>query len=219
MVKLSAPLALLAIAVASAVAQNDNNNGGNGNNQPAPSGGQGQGQGQNPSPSPSPTQNSGGGSGARPTSESQPGGGEEGGASSPVCSALFGDPKVHNLGECKEKSTTVPPYNLSSLVNYMVGGFSHNRRDPAKVVDVASDLADSVVKYYPTVTQSWDVIRYSMYNGLLRSIYEHHDKDFEPTERLNRPPGAEPGDSALKNVIMPGTIGVAAAVIGGAIFL
>ena len=85
------------------------------------------------------------------------------------------------------------------------------------VVDVADELAESVVKYYPTVTQSSDVIKYSMYRGLLRSI-RANDKDFDPSDEMKRPPGAEP-DNGAAALVVPGGVAVAAAVLGGAIFL
>ena len=234
MVKLSVPLTLLAVAVASVFAQDDNNN--QQQSQPqsaAPSSSQPQSQPQSSTPSSSQPQSqsspsaagSASSSESRPTSasKSEDSKGGAGGVpvvTSPVCSALFGSPKDQPLGECKEKSTRVPPYNLSSLVDYFVGGYENQRGNPVKVVDVADDLADSVVKYYPTVTQSRDVIKYSMYNGLIRTIHEiQGDKKFKPTEEMKRPPGAEPGNSAVKNMLVPGAVGVAAAVMGGAIFL
>lgn len=222
MVKLSVPLTLLAVAVASVFAQDDNNS------QPQS---QSQSQSAAPSSSQPQSQSSPSAAGSASSSESRPTSASKsedskGGAggvpvvTSPVCSALFGSPKDQPLGECKEKSTRVPPYNLSSLVDYFVGGYQNQRGNPVKVVDVADDLADSVVKYYPTVTQSRDVIKYSMYNGLIRTIHEiQGDKKFKPTEEMKRPPGAEPGNSAVKNMLVPGAVGVAAAVMGGAIFL
>lgn len=222
MVKLSVPLTLLAVAVASVFAQDDNNS------QPQS---QSQSQSAAPSSSQPQSQSSPSAAGSASSSESRPTSASKsedskGGAggvpvvTSPVCSALFGSPKDQPLGECKEKSTRVPPYNLSSLVDYFVGGYQNQRGNPVKVVDVADDLADSVVKYYPTVTQSRDVIKYSMYNGLIRTIHEiQGDKKFKPSEEMKRPPGAEPGNSAVKNMLVPGAVGVAAAVMGGAIFL
>lgn len=222
MVKLSVPLTLLAVAVASVFAQDDNN---------SQSQSQSQSQSAAPSSSQPQSQSSPSAAGSASSSESRPTSASKsedskGGAggvpvvTSPVCSALFGSPKDQPLGECKEKSTRVPPYNLSSLVDYFVGGYENQRGNPVKVIDVADDLADSVVKYYPTVTQSRDVIKYSMYNGLIRTIHDiQGDKKFKPTEEMKRPPGAEPGNSAVKNMIVPGAVGVAAAVMGGAIFL
>lgn len=222
MVKLSVPLTLFAVAVASVFAQDDNN---------SQSQSQSQSQSAAPSSSQPQSQSSPSAAGSASSSESRPTSASKsedskGGAggvpvvTSPVCSALFGSPKDQPLGECKEKSTRVPPYNLSSLVDYFVGGYQNQRGNPVKVVDVADDLADSVVKYYPTVTQSRDVIKYSMYNGLIRTIHEiQGDKKFKPTEEMKRPPGAEPGNSAVKNMLVPGAVGVAAAVMGGAIFL
>ena len=236
MVKLSVPLALLAVAVASVFAQDDNNSQSQSQSQSqsaAPSSSQPQSQSQSAAPSSSQPQSqsspsaagSASSSESRPTSasKSEDSKGGAGGVpvvTSPVCSALFGSPKDQPLGDCKEKSTRVPPYNLSSLVDYFVGGYQNQRGNPVKVVDVADDLADSVVKYYPTVTQSRDVIKYSMYNGLIRTIHEiQGDKKFKPSEEMKRPPGAEPGNSAVKNMLVPGAVGVAAAVMGGAIFL
>ena len=206
MVKLSVPLSLLAVAVASVVAQQD---GQQQSSQPQQQGSQGGGGQQSQSPKPTSAANQGSGSGSE--------GDNKNSRTSPVCSALFGDPNVHQVGSCSHSSTVVPPYNLGSLVSYMIGGYTRSRKDAGMVVDVADELAESVVKYYPTVTQSSDVIKYSMYRGLLRSI-RANDKDFDPSDEMKRPPGAEP-DNGAAALVVPGAVGVAAAVLGGAIFL
>ena len=206
MVKLSVPLSLLAVAVASVVAQQD---GQQQSSQPQQQGSQGGGGQQSQSPKPTSAANQGSGSGSE--------GDDKNSRTSPVCSALFGDPNVHQVGSCSHSSTVVPPYNLGSLVSYMIGGYTRSRKDAGMVVDVADELAESVVKYYPTVTQSSDVIKYSMYRGLLRSI-RANDKDFDPSDEMKRPPGAEP-DNGAAALVVPGAVGVAAAVLGGAIFL
>ena len=221
MVKLSVSLSLLAIAVASVVAQQDGQQQSSQpqqqssqpqqqSSQPQQQGSQGGGGQQSQSPKPTSAANQGsGGSGSE--------GDDKSSRTSPVCSALFGDPNVHQVGTCSHSSTVVPPYNLGSLVSYMIGGYTRSRKDAGMVVDVADELAASVVKYYPTVTQSSDVIKYSMYRGLLHSI-RANDKDFDPSDEMKRPPGAEP-DNGAAALVVPGAVGVAAAVLGGAIFL
>ena len=213
MVKLSVPLSLLAVAVASVVAQQDGQQQSSQpqqqSSQPQQQGSQGGGGQQSQSPKPTSAANQGSGSGSE--------GDDKNSRTSPVCSALFGDPNVHQVGSCSHSSTVVPPYNLGSLVSYMIGGYTRSRKDAGMVVDVADELAESVVKYYPTVTQSSDVIKYSMYRGLLRSI-RANDKDFDPSDEMKRPPGAEP-DNGAAALVVPGAVGVAAAVLGGAIFL
>lgn len=221
MVKLSVPLSLLAVAVASVVAQQDGQQQSSQpqqqssqpqqqSSQPQQQGSQGGGGQQSQSPKPTSAANQGsGGSGSE--------GDDKSSRTSPVCSALFGDPNVHQVGTCSHSSTVVPPYNLGSLVSYMIGGYTRSRKDAGMVVDVADELAASVVKYYPTVTQSSDVIKYSMYRGLLHSI-RANDKDFDPSDEMKRPPGAEP-DNGAAALVVPGAVGVAAAVLGGAIFL
>ena len=234
MVKLSVPLSLLAVAVASVVAQQDgqqqssqpqqqssqpqqqssqpqqqSSQSQQQSSQPQQQGSQGGGGQQSQSPKPTSAANQGSGSGSE--------GDDKNSRTSPVCSALFGDPNVHQVGSCSHSSTVVPPYNLGSLVSYMIGGYTRSRKDAGMVVDVADELAESVVKYYPTVTQSSDVIKYSMYRGLLRSI-RANDKDFDPSDEMKRPPGAEP-DNGAAALVVPGAVGVAAAVLGGAIFL
>ena len=213
MVKLSVPLSLLAVAVASVVAQQDGQQQSSQpqqqSSQPQQQGSQGGGGQQSQSPKPTSAANQGSGSGSE--------GDDKNSRTSPVCSALFGDPNVHQVGSCSHSSTVVPPYNLGSLVSYMIGGYTRSRKDAGMVVDVADELAASVVKYYPTVTQSSDVIKYSMYRGLLRSI-RANDKDFDPSDEMKRPPGAEP-DNGAAALVVPGAVGVAAAVLGGAIFL
>ena len=227
MVKLSVPLSLLAVAVASVVAQQDGQQQSSQpqqqssqpqqqssqpqqqSSQPQQQGSQGGGGQQSQSPKPTSAANQGSGSGSE--------GDDKNSRTSPVCSALFGDPNVHQVGSCSHSSTVVPPYNLGSLVSYMIGGYTRSRKDAGMVVDVADELAESVVKYYPTVTQSSDVIKYSMYRGLLHSI-RANDKDFDPSDEMKRPPGAEP-DNGAAALVVPGAVGVAAAVLGGAIFL
>ena len=213
MVKLSVPLSLLAVAVASVVAQQDGQQQSSQpqqqSSQPQQQGSQGGGGQQSQSPKPTSAANQGSGSGSE--------GDDKNSRTSPVCSALFGDPNVHQVGSCSHSSTVVPPYNLGSLVSYMIGGYTRSRKDAGMVVDVADELAESVVKYYPTVTQSSDVIKYSMYRGLLRSI-RANDKDFDPSDEMKRPPGAEP-DNGAAALVVPGGVAVAAAVLGGAIFL
>ena len=227
MVKLSVPLSLLAVAVASVVAQQDgqqqssqpqqqssqpqqqSSQSQQQSSQPQQQSSQGGGGQQSQSPKPTSAANQGSGSGSE--------GDDKNSRTSPVCSALFGDPNVHQVGSCSHSSTVVPPYNLGSLVSYMIGGYTRSRKDAGMVVDVADELAASVVKYYPTVTQSSDVIKYSMYRGLLRSI-RANDKDFDPSDEMKRPPGAEP-DNGAAALVVPGAVGVAAAVLGGAIFL
>ena len=227
MVKLSVPLSLLAVAVASVVAQQDGQQQSSQpqqqssqpqqqssqpqqqSSQPQQQSSQGGGGQQSQSPKPTSAANQGSGSGSE--------GDDKNSRTSPVCSALFGDPNVHQVGSCSHSSTVVPPYNLGSLVSYMIGGYTRSRKDAGMVVDVADELAASVVKYYPTVTQSSDVIKYSMYRGLLRSI-RANDKDFDPSDEMKRPPGAEP-DNGAAALVVPGAVGVAAAVLGGAIFL
>ena len=234
MVKLSVPLSLLAVAVASVVAQQDgqqqssqpqqqssqpqqqssqpqqqSSQSQQQSSQPQQQSSQGGGGQQSQSPKPTSAANQGSGSGSE--------GDDKNSRTSPVCSALFGDPNVHQVGSCSHSSTVVPPYNLGSLVSYMIGGYTRSRKDAGMVVDVADELAESVVKYYPTVTQSSDVIKYSMYRGLLHSI-RANDKDFDPSDEMKRPPGAEP-DNGAAALVVPGAVGVAAAVLGGAIFL
>ena len=230
MVKLSVPLSLLAVAVASVVAQQDGQQQSSQpqqqssqpqqqssqpqqqSSQPQQQSSQGGGGQQSQSPKPTSAANQGSGSGSE--------GDDKNSRTSPVCSALFGDPNVHQVGSCSHSSTVVPPYNLGSLVSYMIGGYTRSRKDAGMVVDVADELAASVVKYYPTVTQSSDVIKYSMYRGLLRSI-RANDKDFDPSDEMKRPPGAEQELvlNGATNLVVPGAVGVAAAVLGGAIFL
>ena len=211
--RLSVPLSLLAVAVASVVAQQDGQQQSSQpqqqSSQPQQQGSQGGGGQQSQSPKPTSAANQGSGSGSE--------GDDKNSRTSPVCSALFGDPNVHQVGSCSHSSTVVPPYNLGSLVSYMIGGYTRSRKDAGMVVDVADELAASVVKYYPTVTQSSDVIKYSMYRGLLHSI-RANDKDFDPSDEMKRPPGAEP-DNGAAALVVPGAVGVAAAVLGGAIFL
>lgn len=117
--------------------------------------------------------------------------------------------------DCQASKTVVPPYNLSSLVSYFVGGYKQDRADGAMVSEVADDLAGSVVKYYPTVTQSREYIQWAMYEGLLSTI-KARDPKFAPVDKIKPPPGV---DDAAQRLAMPAAIAVGAAVIGGAILL
>ncbi|PWZ03633.1 hypothetical protein BCV70DRAFT_197830 [Testicularia cyperi] len=85
-------------------------------------------------------------SSAAPTSMSSSGGS---GSGSNVCTALAGDPRSQPYG-CPYSSTTVPPYDLSSLVSYLIKGYT--RGPEAKSPDeVANEMAGTVLKYYPTL--------------------------------------------------------------------
>ncbi|WFD19489.1 hypothetical protein MCAP1_001721 [Malassezia caprae] len=209
MVKLSAPLALLALAIAGAAAQAPQSS-----NAPSSSASQsGSGSAEPSSGAPAPSSN--GGKGGDSSSE--------GGPSSSVCSALFSDPNVHPY-DCQASKTVVPPYNLSSLVNYFVGGYKHDRADGAMVSEVADDLAGSVVKYYPTVTQSREDIQWAMYKGLLASIHAKQP-DFAPVDEIKPPKDAQKindmigvEDGAMRMAV-PAAVAFGAAVIGGAILL
>lgn len=101
MVKLSTPVALLAVAVAGAFAQAPASSAassaaGAGSSAAAPAQSS-EAPPSSASPSASPSQAAGGG------------GGGSGGSSSAVCSALF-NPSVSQVN-CQESSTVVPPYN------------------------------------------------------------------------------------------------------------
>ncbi|KOS14687.1 hypothetical protein Malapachy_1001 [Malassezia pachydermatis] len=217
MVKLSTPLALLAVAVAGAMAQ-----------APAPASSAAAAPASSaaaPASSAAPAPDSSAAPAPQPSSA--PAAGQQGGdnknggaqtigdTSTAVCSALFGDPKVHPY-DCKAPKTVVPPYNLSSLVSYFVGGYEHKRGDAAMVSEVADDLADSVLHYYPTVTQSKEYIVYAMYQGILSSIHED-DPKFAPVDKIKPPPGVPAG--AAERYALPGAMAVAAAVVGGAVLL
>lgn len=126
--------------------------------------------------------------------------------------------------DCQASKTVVPPYNLSSLVHYFVGGYKHNHADGAMVSKVADDLAGSVVQYYPTVTQSREDIQWAMYKGLLASIHAQQP-DFAPVDAIKPPKDAEKINAMIgvedsaKRMAVPAAIAFGAAVIGGAVLL
>lgn len=126
--------------------------------------------------------------------------------------------------DCQASKTVVPPYNLSSLVQYFVGGYKHDRADGAMVSEVADDLAGSVVKYYPTVTQSREDIQWAMYKGLLASI-KAQQPGFAPVDEIRPPKDADKINAMIgiedgaKRMAVPAAVAFGAAVIGGAILL
>jgi len=216
MVKLSAPLAILALCVAGALAQD----------QSAPQKG---GDSNSPSPSQQPQSSAAPSSASPKESPSQqdksqptspPKGGDKGAEGAKgdddVCVLLQGNPKVHRVAGCGDaKSTTVPPYNLSSLVSYFIGGYEPEK-EGKMVSEVASDLAGSVTHYYPTVTASFDDIRYAMYTGIMSSIKAQGYNDFAPVDKLKGPNGE---DAAASLKTYPAVFAAVAAVAAGAIFL
>ncbi|WFD41883.1 hypothetical protein MPSI1_000520 [Malassezia psittaci] len=164
MVKLSTPVALLAVAVAGVLGQS-----------------------------------------AAPTSAAA------GAASSGVCSALF-DPKASQL-DCQYSSTTVPPYNLPSLVNYMIAAHTPGAVGQG-VSEVANEMANSVVKYYPTVTASKSEIVYSFYQGIVNSINGQGHKNFSPADEMKNPVSG-----AMSKYAVPAAAAAVAVVAGGAVLL
>ncbi|PWN44495.1 hypothetical protein IE81DRAFT_364772 [Ceraceosorus guamensis] len=99
------------------------------------------------SPAPTPSSSS---SSSAPSSSptSAPAGGAE---SSGVCSVLVGDPTVRAF-DCTYSSTSTPPYDASSIQSYLIGGYSPNQGE--EVGAVATELAESVLNFYPTMTAS-----------------------------------------------------------------
>ncbi|WFC94315.1 hypothetical protein MBRA1_000945 [Malassezia brasiliensis] len=192
MVKLSTPLALLAVAVAGAFAQEASSS------SAAPS-------------SSSSASESSASPSAAPSSSSQAEGGSGSGASSGVCSALF-EANVHQA-DCQYSSTTVPPYNLSSLVSYFIGEHSAGPQGRG-VSEVADEMANSVIKYYPTVTASKSDIVYSFYEGIIRSISAAGHPNFKPADKIDRPTSG----SASKYAV-PAAAAAVAVVAGGAVLL
>lgn len=84
---------------------------------------------------------------SQPTSSSSSGGND-----SQVCSILVGKPGVH-AHDCTYSSTYTPPYDQSSIINYLLGSYSPGvEATPVDVV--ATQLAGDVLKYYPTLIVS-----------------------------------------------------------------
>ncbi|EPQ28271.1 uncharacterized protein PFL1_04098 [Pseudozyma flocculosa PF-1] len=93
-------------------------------------------------------------------------GGGSGGSASGVCTVLAGDDPV---GGCPYSSTSTPPYDLNSLMSYLIGGYTRGpeAREPESV---ANELAGSVVKYYPTLTVSREELQQSFLSAIEASI-------------------------------------------------
>lgn len=69
-----------------------------------------------------------------------------------VCSILVGDPYV-GPNDCTFSSTYTPPFDQSSIISYLIGGYQAGV-EATPVDHVASSLAGDVIKYYPTLTFS-----------------------------------------------------------------
>ncbi|WFD30305.1 hypothetical protein MSPP1_001323 [Malassezia sp. CBS 17886] len=197
MVKLSAPLALLAVAVAGVLAADPSNGNGSQAASAAPSAAASAPAEQSSAP-PAPT------SAPAPSgAASGGGGGGDDSSKSGVCSELFGDPHVH-MHDCHESSTVVPPYNLSSLVSYFVEGY-----DPGKqgheASEVARELAGSVFHFYPTATASSSVVVQAFFNHIGDLINSH---------------GQNSINAALSHhAVLPAAMATVAMVAAGAVLL
>lgn len=105
-------------------------------------------------------------SAAAPSSSAAAGGGggdsedSDGSSSSATatCTALVGDPKVHAF-DCPEGAvTSTPPYDSASLQAYLISAYTPDGKQGYHYSEVASELADTVREYYPTLTVSYSDI-------------------------------------------------------------
>ncbi|KAN0060917.1 hypothetical protein ACQY0O_006651 [Thecaphora frezii] len=107
-------------------------------------------------------------SSASPTSAPSSSSGGPGGGSSAsgVCTILEG---ASPAGGCPYSSTSTPPYDLNSLMSYLIGSYTRGpeAREPDSVAD---QLAGSVLKYYPTLTTPQSVLKQSFLSAIEASI-------------------------------------------------
>ncbi|KAJ9474023.1 hypothetical protein PHBOTO_004076 [Pseudozyma hubeiensis] len=155
-------------------------------------------------------------SSAAPTSmasSSASSGGSGSGAMS-VCDPLGGDPRNRPAG-CPYSSTTTPPYNLSSLISYFIYGYT--RGPEAKSPDeVASEMAGSVLQYYPTLTVPESELAVSFAEAISATIQAVADGSLQKSD-LHAPNAAVPA-SIPEHLIQWG-VAAAAVVAAGAIAL
>ncbi|WFD33800.1 hypothetical protein MCUN1_000620 [Malassezia cuniculi] len=148
MVKINTVIAFLAIAVVAAFAQEQAQS-----SSAAPSSSQQAAQPQSSSQAAaSPSSSS-----AAHSSSAAEGSGAASSQPSGFCSAFVGDPNVH-AARCTYSSTSVPPYNFSSIASYLVAGYD-NGKQGHHIEDVAGDFANEVLEYYPTLTVSHSVLQ------------------------------------------------------------
>ncbi|PKI85131.1 hypothetical protein MVES1_001098 [Malassezia vespertilionis] len=214
MVKLSTPLAILAIAIAGVAAQG-----------PASSGGSAA------APSPAADSKAAPASSAQPTSappkqggDNNDNGGDSKDSNSDVCSMLYNTDEAY---KCTASSTQVPPFNLPSLLNFFIGKYSSGPKG-YPVSEVADELAGSVLTYYPTVTVSSSAIQMAFYKGLIQSIRAQGNDDFTPQDDEDIPKetadqlegmGVNMHDAATKNTaVQVAALGLAG-LIAGAVLL
>ncbi|PWN51874.1 hypothetical protein IE53DRAFT_385731 [Violaceomyces palustris] len=122
---------------------------------------------------------------ASPTSMSSASSSASAGAGqSGVCAVLVGDPRYPPHG-CPYSSTSTPPYDLNSLMSYLIGGYTA-KKEGVHITDVADDLAGSVTKYYPTMTTPKSVIAQVRKSYLGRITPIPHTVPFDILLRCSR---------------------------------
>ncbi|PWN20553.1 hypothetical protein BCV69DRAFT_277288 [Microstroma glucosiphilum] len=132
-------------------------------------------------------------------------------SSSSVCALLpgyaEGDPQQPDYG-CTYSSTSTPTYDSVSLASYLIGKYRPGK-EGYDVTEVASELAESAVGYYPTLTQNFDAIRDQYAAAITASISSLEAE------------GASHADNAMgvrSNKILA-FAGAAAAVVAGGAFM
>ncbi|EST08051.1 hypothetical protein PSEUBRA_002448 [Kalmanozyma brasiliensis GHG001] len=143
------------------------------------------------------------------SSSSGSSGGSGGGAMS-VCTPLGGDAR-NPPAACPYSSTSIPPYDLNSLISYFIYGYT--RGPEAKSPDeVASEMAGSVLQYYPTLTTPESVLAESFAVAISATIQAVADGKLTAAD-LHSPNAAVPA-----NLIQWG-VAAAAIVAAGAFAL
>ncbi|SJX64069.1 uncharacterized protein SRS1_14724 [Sporisorium reilianum f. sp. reilianum] len=148
-------------------------------------------------------------SSAAPTSASMSSA-SSGGSASGVCNPLGGDPRARPAG-CPYSTTSLPPYNLSSLISYFIYGYTRGP-EAKSPEEVANQMAGSVLQYYPTLTTPRSELSASFVEAISATIQAVADGKLTKAD-LHAPNAAVP-----EHLIQWG-VAAAAIVAAGAIAL
>ncbi|CDS01002.1 hypothetical protein [Sporisorium scitamineum] len=131
-------------------------------------------------------------------------------SSSGVCNPLGGDPRARPAG-CPYTTTSLPPYNLSSLISYFIYGYTRGP-EAKSPEEVANQMAGSVLQYYPTLTTPRSELSASFVEAISATIQAVADGKLTKAD-LHAPNAAVP-----EHLIQWG-VAAAAIVAAGAIAL
>ncbi|TKY89954.1 hypothetical protein EX895_001252 [Sporisorium graminicola] len=152
-------------------------------------------------------------SSASPTSASSSSA-SSGGPASGVCDPLGGNPRSRPAG-CPYSTTSLPPYNLSSLISYFIYGYTRGP-EAKSPEEVANQMAGSVLQYYPTLVTPRSDLSQSFYSAISATIEAVRHGKLNESD-LHDPNAAVP--AAVPEHLVQWGVAAAAIVAAGAIAL